>query len=527
MRNEIRKKAGTKAGSIVGTTQPVNSSSPALHVTQFKEILQATPRLWNAIDLRIVCVKHDGQWQNVLSKCVLDARSPHEMPRLENLPALPEFACHQFILPKRKLDALLSAVIEGELQIGKLSLLLRAAQTSGTTVLARPYDYAYTWIAGTTGVNTSGGRSEVKAHRLEIRAGVGHTTFAQHLQSNRSAFDAALRALDRPWDGVAGLTRIVLGRRENPGSFEEPAIEFVAPLEASFVKESILLNRGELKGRVWVASSNIGSVGTIGYIAESIDGSYANGRMPIVRRKPSHEDDGLPFSQLLPGNTRHVTLMLHVGGHLVDRLERDDAAPPKQNVQLQNYRLFDDGLARLRAALALADDATKKKSGRNLPQEAFEAAVARVFSLAGFYTQVLDVYEGMGDAVDVLAYTPDRATILPIECTLRDLQAAAGKPAQLRGRAAAIEEASGDGVRVVPIMATSLTRTALGESGPFLATLDDIVVLCREHLLEILDLVEKGATAADIVQFCVAEKRRPVTSDPLGNYRGASADWLR
>lgn len=480
-------------------------------VAKFMAAVRSTAVVWKSIDVRTVCVQFAGEWHNLVTRCVLDAREPDAIPLLHSLPETSDLACRQEIWAAQDLGTLLSQFQEGAFWLcgTRIIAAFSNTQTLGADVPNEPYTQGYSWLPGTFDIASPAGPVRVSGHRLELRDAMGNAPLRAHVQSRSPSFDAGLRTLAQPWDGIKGLVRVAVQYSEGYDGVEESRIEVLAPLEASLVRDRTSLRAGELKGAVWAASSNVASLCTIGFIAEMRDGQYVNDSFTLEKSTDSIVGNTLPFSYTLPRNSRSVKLFVRIGPHIVESQKFDDTGSDEANVDLACHSTLDPELNSLRAALSLSD--RSKPTGRMTVASQFEGAVARLFSIAGFHSDLLDVYVGMKDAIDVLARTPDGKIVVAIECTLGALQSSDGKPDRLKRRADALVDALPPQTEVIRVIATSRRRDALLPSELEAAALDRTVILAGQDLLEILDRLIQGASASDVVRLC--RERVPARSD--------------
>ena len=478
-------------------------------IEAFMGAVAETPDLWLSIEIRVFAMRVDGAWHNVLTRCVLDARDPSDVPRLDGLPNTERVFCVQQVRPIADLKALLHEFVSGALAVhDRVVLYETRSGTAGQSPSRVPYLDAYAMPA----VRTQSASSSIMtprdfiAHELRLRP-AGGNSFVTELIAD-PAVDRELYALDKPWEGLEGLTRVAIGSSGNVRHSDAPRVEIVAPLGIAFEPDSLRFSDGRVSSTVAALSRSVAARASVGYIVEHEDASYRNGTMRLERRWRGRERRRARTTLFVGSEARRVTLLLRLGPHLIETQRLADSGRRAENLRLAVSRAQGD-TELFRAALQ-TNEREARKGGAAAHR--FEHAIAQLFSLAGFHVEMPGSY-GATDAVDVLAFTPDDSSLLAIECTLGALNSSDGKPNRLAAR---VDELRRNeqliGVEVLPVMVTSRRRDAVPNGDLEFAASGSITVLCQENIQEILRLVESGSRVSDLLLYC----RRVTTNDREG-----------
>jgi hypothetical protein len=197
---------------------------------------------------------------------------------------------------------------------------------------------------------------------------------------------------------------------------------------------------------------------------------------------------------------------------MVDRVVVTAPPPRPLSPHVASYLVLDPGLKHLRTALSMSETTVRESSEKY--QRQFEHAVARLFSLAGLLSDALGGFSGLHETVDVLARTTDGRIILPVECTL-GARGTRAKLNNLLSRAAELRDAKSlKGTEIVPVIATSRTRDKLSNADLDGAALDEVVVLTAENLRELVEMLERGAGAGDVMRYL--RQQVPITNGHAG-----------
>jgi len=127
----------------------------------------------------------------------------------------------------------------------------------------------------------------------------------------------------------------------------------------------------------------------------------------------------------MPG-AASATLILRTAGFAVATLPLRDTEARYGNLRVAAYATIDHDLAWLRECL-------RGKGGGKDSEKAFERAVTRLLTLAGFQADGFAWERRLSEAVDGLAYVPGTASIYALECTTGSLNAG-GKLGKFVGR---------------------------------------------------------------------------------------------
>jgi len=470
-------------------------------IEAFMAAVAETPDLWRSIDVRVLAIRVGGAWHNVLTRCVLDARDPSDVPCLDGLPNTERVLCIQQVRPIADLTALLNESVACELAVhDRVVLYETRSDTGGQPSNRSPYLDGYAMPA----VRTQSASSimtprDFIAHELRLRSPGGNSFVTEAIAD--PAVDRELYALDRPWEGLEGLARVAIGSGGSVRHSDAPRIEIVAPLGIGFEPESPRFTDGRVAVIVSALSRSVAARATVGYIIEYDGGTYRNGTLRIERKWQGRERRRARATLHVGSDARRVTLVLRLGPHLVESKQLTDFGRKTENVRLAaNRAQIDPGLVQLRAALHTGERDARKGDGTGAHR--FEHAIAQLFSLAGFHVEMPGAY-GVTDAVDVLAFTPDDSCILAIECTIGALNSRDGKPNRLSARVDELRRNDQlTGIEVLPVMVTSRHRGAVPGGDLEYAAHDSIAVLCREEIDEILNRIEHGSTVSDLLLYC-------------------------
>ena len=477
-------------------------------IEAFIAAVAETPDLWQSIDIRVFALRVGGAWHNIVTRCVLDARDPSDIPRPDGLPNTERVFCVQQVRPMADFTALLNEFVSGELAVpDRVVLYETRSDTGGQSSGRGPYLDAYAMPA----VRTQSASSIVMprvfiAHELRLRPGGGNTLVTEAMAD--PAVDRELYALERPWEGVEGLTRVAIGSSGSVRHSDAPRIEIVAPLGIAFEPDSLRFMDGRVSCTVSALSRSVAARTTVGYVVEYEDGAFRNGTMRLERRWRGRERRRARATLHVGSEARRVTLLLRLGPHVIETQRLVDSGRGAENLRLAASRIQGDPEL-LKAALQTNEREARKGGGA---AHKFEHAIAHLFSLAGFWVDMPGSY-GATDALDVLAIAPDDSSILAIECTLGALNSSDGKPNRLTARVDELRRSEQlVGVEVLPVMVTGRRRDAVPNGDLEFAASDSITVLCQEDIQEILRLVESGSTVSDLLLYC----RRVTTKNREG-----------
>ncbi|MGH7605486.1 MAG: hypothetical protein ACRENK_16015 [Gemmatimonadaceae bacterium] len=467
---------------------------------RFLDALKETPDVWRSIDVRVVALFIGGEWHSLLTRCQIDSRAPDEVVRLERLPSNEVLQCLQDVRDASVLPRLLEDVSKGRLSVRGTLIALREF-TDSVNLGGDSYQNWHAQLGSReTAASTVRRPQSFKAHTLTASSTKGGNHLTSLVAGGEDSVNQFLRGLEHPWDGIDGLGRVALESPTPLRQLYQPMVQFVAPLGVAIDPEKTMLQSGLLTVTVSANSLSAGRSCSVGYMAEFADGGYRNGTIDLSNRRWKGHRLRTAAAQKKLGDARRVTLLLRLGSHQVDSLELQPRDVSRANVHALSYVTIDPNLRALREIVERTE--AQALSTKNGSRE-FENAVARLFSLLGFRSDAIDTFSGLTDAVDVLASTPDGSVVLAVEATLGALNTEKGKPSKLINRVDQLRKALvGLSVEVLPVMATSRTRSALLKGDVNHLAQDGVSVLAREDLLELLDGIERGWDAVTALSFC-------------------------
>ncbi|HVX39184.1 MAG TPA: hypothetical protein VHB25_06390 [Gemmatimonadaceae bacterium] len=468
----------------------------------FLASLETTPTLWRSIDIRALAVCVGGQWYNQLTTIKLDPREHESVAQPATVPNSEPLALFQEVRGADELSTLLSEIRTGAHSIAGREIVFREL-TEKHELGGHPYGQAHAYLQSRLQAASAVHRPrEFIGNTLQIQSSKGGPRPVDFLPGGESAVSANLRSAQHPFDGLDGLARVAMGSGFDPRQQGSPYVEVVAPLGAAIDHEATSLDRGTLKVGVWAESVVAAEQCSVGYVAEFEDRRFTNGS---ITAPAGGWTDGVPLHGLMVAElgaaARRVTTFLRVGPHTLEWKTVLDTSRDVVNPHVLIHEELDRDLADLRESLQLSEHTSGSKQKHNAPR--FEHAVARLFSAAGFHVDLFGSSRGFQHVFDVLARTPDGFTILAVECTLGSLSSGTGKPGRLIGRADDLRNMPALGSHtVLPIMATARRKTAVLKTELDLAAREGMVVLAREHLLDLLDAIQRGAQVSDVLAFC-------------------------
>lgn len=487
--------------------------------------LEELPELWRSLDVRTIAINTGGEWHNSLTNVRIDTRLPDELPALESLPETELIGCWQERLAAAELPSLIEDILAGARVIaGRRVVFLEL--TEANAVNGKPYSDATLALENRRrAVSPAHRPRDYVAHYLDLRSSRYGPPVSSTVFGGDQALRRSLESAEQPWEGLAGLARVALESPTKPDEQAQPLVEFIAPLGIAFENDLVALRDGELTVGLWAGSRAAALRASVGYIAEGEDRSYQVGslRVEATSWEGNSEQRGRK-SVSLGATIKRVTLLGRLGSSVVDRRTCEDVSRGSENVHLAVYKELDEGLARLKKALIVSDRNAREHSDAAAQ---FEHAVARIFSIAGFHSDALGSARGVQQAFDVLARTPDGATVIALECSVGALNTKDGKPNRLLGRVDDLRRAPGlVGCEIIPVMATSRHRTSLSKLDLGSASSDRIGVFCQEDLLELLESVDRGASISEVVERCRrAIPANALASTPLAHFLTPQTHW--
>jgi hypothetical protein len=471
---------------------------------QFLAAADRVASLADRIDLRVIALRIEGEWRNLLTHAVLGraADEPAD-PHWQSVES-DHVLVRRVLLPSASLPQLISDFTAGRCVIGNEAVTYR--RKDGDDPIAC---YADHWSVEVPGADRYGiqqgwtptvpdgwpmlvyrGRGDTM-HQLLAKAGWSEQDLDDHFHS-----------VLPPFDGFHGVAEGLLGLRRISRSDDAAQLQVRVPMQVRFDATRTRLHGGVLSVHVLGGSEACLRAVEIG-LAASSRGVLATAQTLY----PS--DDTEPASLWARRATIRVedlqadtaSLTLRVGGFRVDGLKLSDPSSGRANAFLSSYEAADEGLEILRRLLSVGSAIKNDSSG-------FERAVGRVFHLLGFQTIQMGPEGDLGNAVDVVAFDPYSDLVYVVECTLGAINAH-GKLGKLIHRLGELRRQTGRTVRAV--LATASPRDQIAEADMRSAAHDGIAVVASEDLEALLALALANAPTRVVAQ--ALSKRIPPQPD--------------
>lgn len=455
-------------------------------VTEFLDTVSRTKSLWASLDLRVLAAKIGPDWHNLLTRCYLDSRPVKEVVRFEKLPATGAIACWQRVLPLDLLPSLLESVAARHVHIDALSIKYEAVSSAQDVTnyrfnpnvfhdISEPYHRSYPYWS---------------CHALTAH-GTSIHDLLQQLPNGWSACDHSLRTCDVPYDGVAGVARYFVGLPDSLNPNRVCSFEVFAPLEALFAAEKCRVEQGRLQYVVRVGSERATHAVALRVCAVGGPPLPLNEVAEFSARDWKSNGGLFEADGSLDLQGRQVaTAILCLGPFAVHRLTLLDRSRSGHNPLLDAYRVFDADLEALTGSLGA-------EGSRGAAQ--FDSAVARLLLFAGFQVNRLSGDHRLTDAPDLIAHTESGHMCLALECTTGSINSK-GKLGKLVSRVTALQGALSD-ADVRGALVTSLERSRLSDAELAAAAQDNVIVLAREDLQELLTIAEGGAPIIQVLGY--------------------------
>ena len=447
---------------MTNTTTP---SGPEKAIPVFLDAIAETSRLWTSVDIRVVALKVEDTWHNLMTRCTLDSRVAAQVP----LAAFPgdtaSLACRQEIVPVSQLPQLIQDVRQGALTVAGLRIAFLSTDQQ------TPYRDAYGRIPG----NIDGAPEEPYrvGHLLRVTGDSGDRLF-QRSGWSPETISTAFQTAPNPWVSLDDVTRYALRSQEKIGYHILLMADFVAPFEARFTRTT--LERGVVRYQVRATSSLALEQCSVGIFGRRQDGSIVSETLQSTAADREADATGITLSGTRDfGSLPWAVLFLRFGSSVAARAELEDPAAKGENPRLAAYTVFDPELVWLTHLLSQPQHRDKNQ---------FHQAVARLFALAGCAVDsfVTDTKLSGPGLVDFLAHAVRERTMFVVECTLGPLSSAGGKPTRLASRAQDVQSTLAPlGQEVVAVIATA--KDVLPPSELEAAATDGIAVLGRSQLL--------------------------------------------
>ncbi len=302
--------------------------------------------------------------------------------------------------------------------------------------------------------------------------------------------DGMIRGGPNPYDGLPDLARRFCGRlRGLEVHGTSTVVELVAPLAVRFDPGAVAPSSECITVGLRAAAEVYVDKARIAWTIGAAGQPPRSGSLDLRECQWAREGDALQARLDLPiqrgGST--ATLLILIGSRCVDRVTVP--LPAGSNVRIQAHNMVDPGLHRFREQL-LPTRLEKSKG--------FEPAVGLLFFFLGFHVDPLSALKGLGDAVDHLAHAPASSVILVIECTVGPLDTG-GKVGKLINRSQRTRRELSDS-EVIAVLATAARRDELSDVDVEKAERGDVVVLCREELLELWAAARAGKGSTEVVR---------------------------
>jgi hypothetical protein len=478
----------------------VGTLNQPTEITEFLAVLRRTPELWRSIDARVLALKMEGEWHNLLTRCYLDSRLPEAVTRLGELPVTDNVGCWQCVLPLSELEGLLTQLPSQEITFGKATVVYRAFMASAGQ---QQYSFNRIGFSDLTDLREYSSYRHWSCHELSATGNRGWDLI-RHRVGGQRAIDNDLRTYSKPFDGLDGLLRHALGylgRSEDVGC----RVEVFAPLEAAFVAEKCALERGQVRFALRARSVEAARHCALGVFAHGTSPVPMSTRLPVPQENWQEGTDELTVEGSISVPGRHsATLILCLGPYAVHRVTVLDAAARSANLRVEAYRVFDSDLDSLTQPITVVGSKNSTL---------FERAVARLFTFLGF--QVDLVSGSVKEAPDLLAYVPSRDICIAVECTTESINSG-GKIGKLTARKGQIA-LSTSCTEVWGVLATSLNYVQLSEAELEAARSDRLAVVAQEDLKELISMCFGAPPMDDVMAFLQARipPRTPETASSL------------
>lgn len=454
-------------------------------VGHFLSVIEQGAELWHTIEARVLAVKSNGEWHNLLTSIFLHSGLERE-PRLTKLPRLDNIACWQSILPIESVGELVLSISKGRLRLQDECIhYLRGLYEPNKE--PSPYgrwSYFFSLISD----SRQGSSLPWSTHRL-TSTGDAINSHLQQLPKKRFEIDSALRALEHPVDGLDGLASLVL-KEPNILVFDHSSlVTILAPIEARLRAAECRLESGRLHFKIEANSKAVLDCCSLGYVSGPASPDLLTGTITITGIGCEVMGGVYVFTGYhdLP-HANDLTLFLRVAGFSVQRVKVLDYETITENPRVASYNLFDPGLDLFKQWL-LTDDHPNASQ--------FELATARLLTFLGFQVDILSGDARLGDAVDILAFGHPHQIILAVECTTRSI-GAGGKLGKLVDRAKHLE-VSLETQDVIPVIVTAISRSRLSKAEINEAARDGIAVLARESLQLLLESLVEGSSLSSTI----------------------------
>jgi len=469
-------------------------------VQQFLEAVGKAASLWQAIDVRVLAIRIAGEWHNLLTRCYLVSNSIEKVLRLSDLPETEDVAFWQHVLPIGELQRIVKGVEGGQLQLGDAKIIYRAIRAS-------PGQDRYSLGGYTFSDLSERFRASYRpwsCHQLTAMGNSVHEVIIE-VPGRRFRLDNAVRTLEAPFDGLDGVARYAVG---SPDPLEPNRVclfEVFAPLEVQIRTEECRFERGILRYVLRAGSAAAAQGSRLNVFARGSVGVPHSTTVRLGKDAWKESNGYLEASgDIKLTGQRVATLFVSLGGYSVHRVTLFDVAVGGANPRLDVFQTLDPEFEVLRDSLAI-------QGSQGAAQ--FDGAVARLLGLAGFQVVRLSGDKRLEEAVDLVAHVPGASVCLAIECTTGPLNSK-GKLGKLVARAEGIRRECSQ-LDVQAVIFTPLERAQVLQADLNTASDEEIAVLCREDIEELLTLVLAGDELSEVLSAVRGHIPRKPPTSPL------------
>jgi hypothetical protein len=456
-------------------------------IAEFRDALSRAPNVWEQIDIRVLAVRVEDRFVNLMTRCELVNKENDVVSRGIGDRTIGEIACLHRFLPLTDLDFILDGLLAGEINLAdnRIQYLRKESEMDQEGAV---YDGSFSfhiaelrYIYGEKSQISDAGTLLLYAHGASVQNVLGQTRVAV------DRIDRTLRGLPNPIDGLNALSRFVCGR-SLIGMTYNTSFEVAAPISVRFDRARCMFRRGHIDVALVAPSHSLAN-------AAGLAMTWSDARRQPVSRSFVLEHweniDGFFHIRVEADleEAQTVTLLVRVGQHCVDRLELEDHFRGEENIYIQAYLTCDPELRALQESLLHS----------KVNSAAFEYAVPRLLSLCGLHMIPLAGSKRVGDAADGIAFVPFSNIVFALECTTATIDSG-GKFGKLKARAVALQEAIPT-FRVVPVVATALSRDEISPGELKRAGGEGAAVLGRDDYTRLLQLAEANATPLEVAEF--------------------------
>ena len=440
------------------------------HESKFLDVVQGAGSLYASVDIRVLAVKIEGQWHNLVTMAEMRPKPQAKIPRIT--PLLTErIGVWQSVLPIRRLSHVLDSIRSGRLVVNKRTIhYVEGAFVKDRQRRAYHFNEPFFYD-----VIRRSRRNEPRwSYHVLFASGDRGQEILRHGGVSDRQIDSQLKALDPPYDGLVGVAESLVGARHSfldQGTY----VNIIAPLEAKLDPEACRFEDGRLFFEI-VSGSDVAAQRCV--LTCTI---HRDGRQVAIRRADGamghwqEHSEGLTWhGQLDLPASESAKLYLKVAGEHATQFAARNFGARSTRLEMRLYQTVDPDLKYIRKSLT-------KPGGSDV----FEAAVGRLFAILGFTVLPLTCDSRLSDGVDVLAVDRVSGTLLAIECTLQSLDTQ-GKLGKLKVRTHTLTSALPD-LRVRGVVVSAVERGGLSNAEIEKAGEDMLAVLSQEDLLRLVE----------------------------------------